>query len=238
MKFSKEYFEEIIEGDTYMLVPKRSLTDTVPPNKPAFFNPKARLSRDLSILVYSTFLQQFDEPRIFLDGMSGVGARGLRAANELGVYSVINDLNPTALAMSEHSAMLNNIDGIEFSNDEVCRFFAARSRDGKRGTIVDIDPFGSPVEFFDCGLRATIHGGMMSVTATDLQVLHGLADRACVLKYGGMPVRTTYGHEIATRLILGSLRIVAGRLGFKIVPLFVYSNMHYYRGDCSFRAPN
>ena len=229
MKFPRESFEEIIEGETSILVPKKAITDIVPPSEPAFFNPKAHLSRDLSLITYFTFLQRFDKRQIFLDGMAGVGSRGLRAANELGVYSIINDLNPTALAMAEHSADVNAIKNIEFSNDEICRFFAMRSRDGKRGAIVDIDPFGSPVEFFDCGLRATMHGGIMSMTATDLQVLHGLANRACVLKYGGVPTRTTYGNEIAIRLILGSLRIVAGRLNVKVTPLFVFSNMHYYR---------
>ena len=229
LKFSGTSFEEIIEGDTRILVPKRAMTDLVPPSKPAFFNPKAHLSRDLSLITYFTFLQRFDKRQIFLDGMAGVGSRGLRTANELGVYSIVNDLNPTALAMAEHSAAINDIKNIEFFNDEICRFFAMRSRDGKRGTIVDIDPFGSPVEFFDCGLRATMHNGMISMTATDLQVLHGLANRACVLKYGGVPIRTTYGNEIAIRLILGSLRTVAGRLNVKVTPLFVYNNMHYYR---------
>ena len=43
-------------------------------------------------------------------------------------------------------------------------------------------------------------------------------------KYGGIPIRTEYGNEIAIRLILGCLRMVAGRLGLEIIPLYVESH--------------
>ena len=230
MEFSNELFQEIIEGNTKLLVPKKSLTEKVPPIKPAFFNPKAKTNRDFSIIAYAAFLKKFDGPKIFLEGLSGVGARGLRVANELEIESVIiNDLNPTALQMARHSANLNNLKNIEFSEKEACVFLSEHSRKGKRGSLVDIDPFGSPAAFFDCGIRATIHGGILSTAATDLQVLNGLFQGACKRKYGGIPVRVEYGNEIAIRLILGSLRIVAARLGVKIIPMFVESEMHYYR---------
>ena len=115
-------------------------------------------------------------------------------------------LNPTALKMAEYSAKLNNLENIEFSEKEVCNFLSNFSKKGKRGSIVDIDPFGSPAPFFDCGIRATMHGGILSTAATDLQVLNGLFQDACKRKYGGIPVRTEYGKETAIRLILGCLR--------------------------------
>jgi len=230
LEFPDETFQEIIEGKTKLLVPKKSITDKVPPMKPAFFNPKAKVNRDFSIIAYSAFLKKFQGPRIFLEGLSGVGARGLRVANELDVEKVIiNDLNPTALKMAEYSANLNEIKNIEFSEKEVCRFFSNYSKKGERGSIVDIDPFGSPAAYFDCGIRATMHGGILSTAATDLQVLNGLFQSACKRKYGGIPVRTEYGNEIAIRLILGALRAVAARLGVEITPMFVESEMHYYR---------
>ena len=230
MEIPNESFQEIIEGKTKLLVPKKSITEKVPPKKPVFFNPKAKLNRDFSVIVYAAFLKDFQGPKIFLEGLSGTGARGLRVANELKVENmVINDLNPTALKIAEYSAKLNNIKNIEFSEKEVCRFFSNHSKKGERGSIIDIDPFGSPAAFFDCGIRATMHGGILSTAATDLQVLNGLFQGACKRKYGGIPVRTEYGNEIAIRLILGCLRMVAARLGVKIIPLFVESDMHYYR---------
>ncbi len=230
MEIPNESFQEIIEGKTKLLVPKKSMTEKVPPKKPAFFNPKAKLNRDFSIIAYAGFLKNFEGPKIFLEGLSGIGARGLRVTNELKVENtIINDLNPTALKMAEYSANLNNLKNIEFSEKEVCRFLSNYSKKGERGSIVDIDPFGSPAAFFDCGIRATMHGGILSTAATDLQVLNGLFQDACKRKYGGIPVRTEYRNEMAIRLILGCLQRVAARLGVKIIPLFVESEMHYYR---------
>ena len=230
MEIPNETFQEIVEGKTKLLVPKGSITEKVPPKEPAFFNPKAKLNRDFSIIAYAAFLENFEGPKIFLEGLSGIGARGLRVANELEIDNlVINDLNPTALKMAEYSARLNQIKNVEFFEKEVCRFFSNFSKKGKRGSIVDIDPFGSPAAFFDCGIRATMHGGILSVAATDLQVLNGLFQSACKRKYGGIPVRVEYGNEIAIRLVLGCLRMVAARLGVEVEPMFVESDMHYYR---------
>ena len=230
MEDSKELFQEIIEGNTKLIVPKKSLTEKTPPIKPAFFNPKARTNRDFSIIAYAAFLKKFEGPKIFLEALSGVGARGLRVANELKIEKIlINDLNPTALKIAEDSARLNDLKNIEFSEKEACVFLNGHSRKGNRGTLVDIDPFGSPAAFFDCGIRATMHGGILSTAATDLQVLNGLFQGACKRKYGGIPVRVEYGNEMAIRLILGSLRSVAARLGVKMIPMFVESEMHYYR---------
>jgi tRNA (guanine26-N2/guanine27-N2)-dimethyltransferase len=230
MECSNELFQEIIEGKTKLLVPKKSLTEKVPPIKPAFFNPKAKINRDFSIIAYAAFLKKFEGPKIFLEALSGVGARGLRVAHELKIEKIIiNDLNPTALKIAKDSANLNNLKNIEFSEKEACVFLSEHSRKGNRGSLVDIDPFGSPAAFFDCGIRATMHGGILSSAATDLQVLNGLFQGACKRKYGGIPVRVEYGNEMAIRLILGSLRSVASRLGVKIIPMFVESEMHYYR---------
>ena len=230
MKDANELFQEIIEGDTKLLVPKKSLTEKVPPIKPAFFNPKAKTNRDFSIIAYAAFLKKFEGPKIFLESLSGVGARGLRVANELKIEKMkINDLNPTALELAKDSSILNNLNNIEFSEKEACVFLNEHSRKGNRGSVVDIDPFGSPAAFFDCGIRATMHGGILSTAATDLQVLNGLFQGACKRKYGGVPIRVEYGNEMAIRLILGSLRSVAARLGVTMIPMFVETEMHYYR---------
>ena len=223
--------EEIVEGRTRLLVPSGSMTGTVPPKEPAFFNPRARLNRDLSTVAYAAFLRGFRGPGTMLEGLGGTGARGIRAANEAGAESVtINDVNPAALAMAGRSAGLNGLGNVSLSRDEACRFLAGRSRRGERGAITDIDPFGSPAPFLDCGIRATMHGGLLSVTATDLQVLNGLFGQACARRYGGTPVpKTHYGNETAIRLILGCVWSVAARLGVTAEPLFVESDMHYYR---------
>ena len=222
---------EIVEGSTKLLVPKDALVDTSPPREPAFFNPRARISRDFSIIAYATFLQTFRGPKVFLDSLAGIGARSIRVANELDAVEkvFVNDVNPKALEIAQKIAKINNVTKCNFSEDEACRFLSSHSRREGRGAIVDIDPFGSPSRYLDCGIRATFHGGLLSVTATDLTVLHGLFPAACRRKYYGTSIRTEYGNEIALRLILGCMNVVAGRLDVTIVPLFVQNNMHYYK---------
>jgi tRNA (guanine26-N2/guanine27-N2)-dimethyltransferase len=222
---------EIVEGSTRLLVPKDSLSDKTPPKEPAFFNPRARVSRDFSIIAYSAFLKNFKGPKIFLDSLAGIGARSIRVANEIRSIEkvVANDVNVQALEIGKSIARLNQVTKCEFSENEACRFLSLHSVRDERGAIVDVDPFGSPSRYLDCATRATFHGGLLSVTATDLTVLHGIFPEACQRKYYGTPVRTTYGNEIALRLILGCMNLVGGRMDIMIAPLFVQHSMHYYK---------
>ena len=100
---------ETIEGDTKLLVPKGSMTEKVPPKEPAFFNPRASLSRDLSIIACSAFWKDFEFPKIFFDGLSGLGTRGLRVANEISEVEkvIVNDVNPNALEIALRSATVS-----------------------------------------------------------------------------------------------------------------------------------
>ena len=222
---------EILEGTTKIRVPSDSISEKVPPKEPAFFNPKASLNRDFSIIAYSSFWKNFQYPKIFLDGLSGIGARSLRVANEIdGVDEVIaNDVNPKALDLAKESSEINSLKNFEISENETCRFFSLHSRKNNRGSIVDIDPFGSPSKYVDCGVRATMHGGLLSVTATDLQVLHGLFNNAAKRRYYGVPIKTKFSNEIAIRLIIGCIYLISSRLDITIQPKFVDNDMHYYR---------
>ena len=222
---------EILEGTTKIRVPNDSISEKVPPKEPAFFNPKAILNRDFSIIAYSSFWKSFQYPKIFLDGLSGIGARSLRVANEIdGVDRVIaNDVNPKALDLAKESSGINSLKNFEISENETCRFFSLHSRKNNRGSIVDIDPFGSPSKYIDCGIRATMHGGLLSVTATDLQVLHGLFNNAAKRRYYGVPIKTKFSNEIAIRLIIGCVHLISSRLDITIQPKFVDNDMHYYR---------
>ena len=222
---------EIVEGTTKIRVPNDSISEKVPPKEPAFFNPKASLNRDFSIIAYTSFWKNFQYPKIFLDGLSGIGARSLRVANEIdGVDEVIaNDVNPKALDLAKESSEINSLKNFEISENETCRFFSLHSRKNNRGSIVDIDPFGSPSKYVDCGIRATMHGGLLSVTATDLQVLHGLFNNAAKRRYYGVPIKTKFSNEIAIRLIIGCIYLISSRLDITIQPKFVDNDMHYYR---------
>lgn len=219
----------IVEGSTRLVVPAGSVSGAVPPRRPAFFNPRARRTRDLAVLAAGAHAE--GRPGIYLDAMAGVGARGLRVAAEAGSYDVVflNDSNPHAVEMARQSAALNGLGQVAFSNMEACRFLSEHSVRGGRGAAVDVDPFGSPAPYLDCALRALEYGGMLAVTATDLQVLGGLHDDACRRIYGGVPLWTAYGAETAVRLVAGCVSAVAGRLDAGISVLHAESHMHYYR---------
>jgi tRNA (guanine26-N2/guanine27-N2)-dimethyltransferase len=74
-----------------------------------------------------------------------------------------------------------------------------------------------------------MHGGLLSVTATDLQVLHGLFNNAAKRRYYGIPIKTKFSNEIAIRLIIGCIYLISSRLDITIQPKFVDNDMHYYR---------
>ena len=126
---------EIIEGTTKIRVPNRSMVDKVPPMEPAFFNPKAKLNRDFSIIAYSAFWKKFDKPKVFLDGLTGVGARALRVATEINDVEkvILNDVNPQALKLAEESFNMNKVKNYEISENETCRFFSLHSKKDNRG---------------------------------------------------------------------------------------------------------
>jgi tRNA (guanine26-N2/guanine27-N2)-dimethyltransferase len=231
-------FVQIIEGQTKLLVPKNSLDVKVPPpHYPAFFNPVANLNRDLSIYVYNTFLEEYYNKKnsqiTFADAFGGIGSRGLRVAVEVPKVShiYINDINQLAIAAAKKSAILNNVDEkCFFSINEVCKFLISRPTErNKRFTIIDLDPFGSPSPFIDCVLRSIEDEGLISITATDTAVLSGIYQAVCLRKYFGLSINNTYSNEVATRLLISSIALIAARLGISLSPIFVHSNRHYFR---------
>jgi len=230
-------FIQIIEGQTKLLVPKNSLDVKIPPHYPAFFNPLASLNRDLSIYLYNIFLDEYynkkNTPITFADAFGGIGSRGLRVAVEVPKVSqiYINDINELAIAAAKESAILNHIhEKCFFSINEVCKFLISRPTErNKRFTIIDLDPFGSPSPFIDCVLRSIENEGLISITATDTAVLSGIYQTVCLRKYFGLSINNTYSNEVAIRLLISSIALIAARLGISLSPIFVNSNRHYFR---------
>ncbi len=246
-------FVETQEGETKLLVPLSSLTDSVPSKNPAFFNRLAKLNRDISILAYRAFAlgilqskrrQQdssntftrngSDEYRIeFADALSGTGARALRVAVEAPEIAEVymNDINHVAIEKSKASAKINNvIHKCHFSNHDVNKFLVDHeTRRAKRFTIADLDPFGSPTPYIDSLLRSVRSGGLISVTATDTAVLAGVHPKVCLRKYFGMPINNGFSNETGIRILLSLISKEAARFEFVIKPLFVHANMHYLR---------
>ncbi|SRR5579875_645190 len=225
------------EGGVSLLVP-----DSLDPQKlPAFFNPKGKLVRDVSIVCYGAFASSGAKNVSFADSLAGIGARGLRVARSVESVSQVfmNDVNPSAIALAKKSCEMNHLESkCTFSTSEVCSFLVSREGIRDRFDIVDVDPFGTPSPFVDCAIRSVSDDGLLSLAATDSAVLCGVYPAVAERKYLGRSLRTDYAHEVGIRLIFGLLAMTAMRLETGIVPLFSHHDMHYFRAYAKIKVGN
>src|SRR5713101_9359424 len=118
----------IVEGRTTLLVPSASLTKSEPPTTPFFFNPAASVNRDISVAITEAV-----SGGTFCDSLAGVGARGVRVANELSrrMNVTMVDFNPSALRVAERSARANSL-RCDFVKSEANTYLFSRfGRDSK-----------------------------------------------------------------------------------------------------------
>jgi tRNA (guanine26-N2/guanine27-N2)-dimethyltransferase len=95
--------------------------------------------------------------------------------------------------------------------------------------VVDLDPYGTPVQLLDAAVQAVAEGGLLCVTATDMAVLCGNASEVCWTKYGSYPVKNKACHEVAIRTLLAAIQAAAARHRRHIVPLLSVSVDFYVR---------
>ncbi|TET28234.1 MAG: tRNA (guanine(10)-N(2))-dimethyltransferase [Candidatus Bathyarchaeum sp.] len=229
--------ETIKEGKVKVVVPKLSAyikkpSDYAPSKAPVFYNPTMELNRDLAVLVLQTHQKLLGRELSVCEPLTGCGLRGARFAVEVkGVRKVaLNDINPEAVKVAGFNAELNDVaDLVEVANEDANLFLSRYAAPRKRFDYVDIDPFGPPVPYMDSAIRSLRNGGLLALTATDMAPLCGVHPRACLRKYGGVPLRTEYCHELAVRLVAGCLTMMAAKheIGVKVV--FSHSIDHYVR---------
>lgn len=185
-----------------------------------FYNPHMALNRDATVA-----LCRLLKPATFCDVMAGSGARGIRAANEAGVKVTLNDLNPVAVELIGENAQLN---GVEV---EVVRKGARQVLSERVFDYVDLDPFGTPVEYTEAAVAAVKGGGILGVAATDTSALSGTYPRACKRKYDAVSLRCDCYDEVGLRILLGFIARTALRLGRGVKPVFSHSTRHYMRAQ-------
>ncbi|MDG6986075.1 MAG: methyltransferase [Nitrososphaerota archaeon] len=215
------------EGKTILFVPKESVTVVPPPTSPVFFNPAASLNRDVTVSVAAA-----SGGSKFCDAMAGVGARGVRVANEVDGVSEVTmvDFNHEALRLAKRSAAANGVSGkCTFAEAETTSFLFSRfGRDMRYGSV-DLDPFGTPIRQMHAALSATADGGILSLTATDTAVLCGVHLSTCSRRYGSVPLNNDFHHETGLRILLGSLARYAAAVDVGIEPQAAHSTKHYLR---------
>jgi len=229
--------ETIKEGRVEAIVPKLKAYQNVPsdyaPSKaPVFYNPVMELNRDLAVLALQAYQRRVNRPLRVCEPLTACGLRGIRFAAEVdGVKKVVmGDINERAFQLARCNVEKNGLtDVVEVKNREANHLLSRYSAPHRRFDFVDIDPFGSPVPFIDSAVRALRDGGLLALTATDMAPLCGVHPRACIRKYGGKPLRTEYCHELAARLVAGSLATTAAKYGMGTEVVFAHQAEHYVR---------
>ena len=225
--------KKIREGLTEVFVPDLDFFEKpFPSYLPVFFNPIMELNRDFAVLVLQVFQS---ENRRWLDvcePLAGCGIRGIRFAKEVeGVKKVVvNDINLKAYMLTQKNILLNKVENfVEAYNEDANFLLTKYAKKGGRFDVVDLDPYGSPIPYLNSALRATKSEGLLCMTATDMAVLCGIHQKACLRHYGAKPLRTEYCHELAVRILFGSVAVSAAKIDLAVEPVFCHSTDHYIR---------
>ena len=235
--------ETITEGEVKVVVPKladyrKKPQDYAPSMAPVFYNPTMELNRDMAVLALQTYQKMLERDISVCEPMTGCGLRGARFAVEVkGVLQVsLNDIKPNSARLASFNAELNGVeDKVLVFNEDANLFLSRNAAPRKRFDYVDVDPFGTPAPYMDSAVRALRNGGLIALTATDMAPLCGVHPRACLRKYGGVPLRTEYCHELAVRLLAGCLVMMAAKHEIGVEVLFSHSIDHYVRAYAAVR---
>ena len=202
--------KKLSEGNTNVLVYKNKSVSKGPGSKQGvpFYNPSMQLNRDFSILVCQWLLDNSKRKTVFLDGLAASGIRGVRLANELvGDFEVvINDWDEKS-----YNLIKKNIEKHSFENVKACNMNLNVLLSEDKFDYIDIDPFGTPVDFIDSAIRSIKNDGIIACTATDTATLCGVYPKVCIRRYGAVPFHSVVMKEIGLRILLGFICRDAGK---------------------------
>tara|TARA_Y100000034_G_scaffold87224_1_gene104579 strand:+ start:12711 stop:13799 length:1089 start_codon:yes stop_codon:yes gene_type:complete len=220
----------ITEGKVKILIPSQG---NRPIKSSAFYNPKMKLNRDLSMAVAREFFKNRASVKI-CEPFAATGIRAIRYAKELvstsnlqpqtpNLFVYAGDIRSSAIEMVEKNAKLNKVK-IETFRGDANELLTARKYD-----LIDLDPFGTPAIFVDSALKGLKANGLLCATATDMMALCGVAPKAGteMQKYdGAKAIKCEFVHEVAVRLLLG---LIARKSKRVMKPLLSLSTDHYIR---------
>jgi tRNA (guanine26-N2/guanine27-N2)-dimethyltransferase len=94
---------------------------------------------------------------------------------------------------------------------------------------IDLDPFGSPVDFLDSAIQSLSRVGLLDVTATDTAALCGSAKTSAARRYGSIGIVDSYMHDDAVRVLLGTIARIAAMHDKVIHPILSLFDGHHVR---------
>ena len=215
---------KVREGVTDLLVPD-SFNRRGPGTKTGqvFYNRQMEFGRDLSVIFGR---ETFSPGQRLLDGLAASGARGLRLANECGVRAdfELNDRDLRAAVLIKQNAVLNSLPHVTVHCRDLRGLLADEQFD-----YIDIDPFGTPIEFIDSAIQSCRREGIIALTATDTAPLYGTYPRTSLRRYGALSARSPFAHETGLRILVGHVVKEAAKIDRAIEPMLCYHADHYFR---------
>jgi tRNA (guanine26-N2/guanine27-N2)-dimethyltransferase len=214
------------EGKAVFLVPDQLVTR----RSEVFYNPEMRFARDLTISALRIYQKSLGRKLVVCDPLAASGIRGIRIAKEVsGIEKVVmNDLNPHACKLIEKNLRLNRIRKgvvVEIYNKDA-NILMLENRKGF--DFIDIDPFGSPVNYLHNAAKALKSRSLFACTATDTGCLAGSFPKTCLRKYGIKTVKTDFFKELGIRALITHIVMEFAKNSLVFKPLFSHSN-HYFR---------
>ncbi len=198
---------------------------------PVFYNPRMRLNRDISVLLFSGYLES-NNIEIMCEPLTGSGIRTLRYLNECtGDFSAkMFDVNPTAVETATKNVKLLGLDKrAKVLKGDAKLLLMTESRE-TRFDYVDVDPFGTPAPYLNASIQSlNPKGGLLALTATDMPVLCGAYPKVAMRRYGGFSIRAPFVHELAVRLLEAIAFRIAGLNDCSMTPIAILSTDHYVR---------
>jgi tRNA (guanine26-N2/guanine27-N2)-dimethyltransferase len=219
--------EEVVEGSTRLLVPRERTKSGPGKRSRPFYNESMRANRDVAVLVIGTIAKPRTSRLKVLDGLASTGAMGLRLASEVpGLNVTLNERDPVGCETIKRNIELNGLlsDNVSVENSDLNILLHRRRFD-----YIDIDPYGTPVPFLDHAFNAVLRRAWLAVTATDKAPLCGAYPKACLRKYQGKPIKTSYSDEVGLRILVGYCARTAAKYDKGIKPLVSYSFQHHFR---------
>jgi tRNA (guanine26-N2/guanine27-N2)-dimethyltransferase len=203
------------------------------------YNASQQLNRDLSICVVNTFLTNYrneiaerdagrplphaDKPKQrvqILQALAGSGLSSIRYAKEVKGFDkiVANDHSKDAVEMMRKNVGVNDVKGkIEIKHEDSMTLMYTSTTPGKKFAVIDLH--GAPNHYLDAAIQSVEYGGLLLITATDIEVLLGMPPESCIVKYDTTPIPSKACHETALRVLLRFIESTANRYCRYIEPV-------------------
>jgi len=190
-----------------------------------FFNDKMRNNRDISEIAGRVFRKKTGIDNFTAcDALSASGIRGFRYS-EFSDQLLLNDTNPEAVESIEKGLEANRVEAeVSSKNANILL-----SENRNRFHFIDIDPFGSFLEFLDSMVRASNHTSFVGLSATDNSVTSGSYRKACMRRYNSTPLKNSFMHETGLRIYIKEVFENYARFNMSFDPKVCWHERHYSR---------